>query len=478
MNWKDAGINAGIFRYLDMKAFRISIILSIVLLTGGALQAQNTVVQKVPVKTRILFLLDGSGSMLDNWGRPHQTKMSIAKSILSKIVDSLQVNKNLELALRIYGHRSPREINNCKDTWLEVPFKTGNHKLIVEKINEIKPKGVTPITYSLEQAALDFPAGPGYRNIIILITDGIESCGGDVCATSRALQQKGVFLRPYIIGLGLRAEQALNCAGKFINADTPGKFNDILNEAIEASFAKTTVSIELLDAQRRPRETNVNVMFINSLTGIPMYDFVHYLDRQGRPDTVQIDPVVDYDIIVGTVPPVIRRNVEIVIGKHNVIRIPAPQGNILFQQEGRKNNELEAIVRLKGEPGIVNVQRSNETFRYLTGTYEVETLTLPRRKFEVTVQPNATQNILLPTTGIINVNTISTGYGVLYELKADGTPEWVCNLDNLKSQFSMSLLPGYYKIAFRVKHTKGSKYTAFKTFQLQSGETKRVNIFN
>lgn len=448
------------------------------LLAGLMVYGQNTIIQKLPEKTRILFVLDGSGSMLESWGRPHQTKMSMAKSILSKIIDSLQQNTKVELALRVYGHRSPREINNCKDTWLEVPFQSKNHKLIIEKINAIKPKGVTPITYSIEQAANDFPAGPGYRNIIILITDGIESCGGDVCATSRALQQKGVFLRPYIIGLGLRAEQTLNCAGKFINADTPGKFHEILNDAIEASFAKTTVTVELLDAQRRPRETNVNVMFINNLTGLAMYDFIHYLDKQGRPDTVQIDPVVDYDLVISTVPPIIRRNVAIEIGKHNVITIPAPQGNIVIQQEGRKGNDLESIVRVKGEPGILNVQRSNEPFRYLSGVYEVETLTLPRRKYQVTVEGNRTENILVPSTGVVNVNTITTGHGVLYELKADGSAEWVCNLDNQKSTFSMHLLPGYYKIVFRARQTKGSKYTAFKTFQLKSGETKTVNVFN
>src|SRR5690348_8471680 len=138
------------------------ILITVLLLTSGLVgYGQNTIVQKLPEKTRILFVLDGSGSMLEPWGRPHQTKMSMAKSILSKIIDSLQQNVNVELALRVYGHRSPREINNCKDTWLEVPFQSKNHKLIIEKINEIKPKGVTPITYSLEQAANDFPAGPG-----------------------------------------------------------------------------------------------------------------------------------------------------------------------------------------------------------------------------------------------------------------------------------------------------------------------------
>ena len=157
---------------------------------------QTKVQQKIPEKTRILFLLDASGSMLEQWERPNQTRWSVAKSILTKLVDSLRQNTKLELGLRVYGHRSPQEIKNCKDTWLEVPFKAKNHSLIIDKLQEIKPKGVTPITYSLEQAANDFPAGPGYRNIVILITDGIESCGGDLCATSRAIATERGFSSP------------------------------------------------------------------------------------------------------------------------------------------------------------------------------------------------------------------------------------------------------------------------------------------
>lgn len=438
---------------------------------------QTKVQQKLPDKTRILFLLDASGSMQEQWERPNQTRWSVAKSILTKIVDSLRQNNKLELGLRVYGHRSPQEIKNCKDTWLEVPFKAKNHTLIIDKLGEIKPKGVTPITYSLEQAANDFPAGPGYRNIVILITDGIESCGGDLCATSRALQKKGVFLRPYIIGLGLRSEKTLECAGKYIDADTPGKFFDILNESIESSFARTTVSVELLDGNNRPTETNVNITFVNSVTGSPMYDFVHYLDRQGRPDTVQIDPVVDYDLVVNTIPAVIKKNIAITIGKHNVISIAAPQGNLIVQQEGRRDGNLQSIIREHGKETI-NTQASSTPFRYLAGKYEVETLTLPRRTFDVEIQPNKTRTLLLPAPGVVNFNTISPGYGSLYELKEDGTQVWVCNLNDLRSQFSLTLLPGQYKVVFRVKQTTGSKYTAFKKFSVKPGETVILNVFN
>lgn len=460
---------------------RLTFILTTTLLLCAAVSgvlAQNKVQQKLPEKTRILFLIDASGSMMEEWQRPNQTRWTVAKSIMSKLVDSLKQNSSLELALRVYGHKSPQEQKNCKDTWLEVPFKARNHALIINKLQEIKPKGVTPITYSLEQSANDFPAGPGYRNIVILVTDGIESCGGDLCAMSQAMQKKGVFLRPYIIGLGLQSEKTLECAGKYVNADTPGKFYEILNEAIESSFAKTTVSVSLLDASGRATESNVNVTFINRQTGLPMFDFVHYLDRQGRPDTVQIDPVVEYDIVVNTVPQIIKRDVKINIGKHNDLVIPAAQGNLVVQQEGRRDNSLQSIVRERGKTGTINVQGSNLPFRYLTGAYDVEVMTLPRRTFEADIQPNKTRTILLPTPGVVNFNTISPGYGSLYEMKPDGSQEWVCNLNDFKSQFALTLLPGEYKVVFRVRQTTGSKYTAFKKFKLNPGQTLIINVFN
>lgn len=468
------------FREIMGRALRVKWLVCLVVgMMGWSFSvAQTKLQQKLPEKTRILFLFDGSGSMLEPWGR-NQTKMSIARNILTKVVDSLKQNDKLELALRVYGHQFMKEVNNCKDTKLEVPFKARNHAQIMAKIDEIKPKGVTPITYSLEQAAKDFPGNSvGYRNIVILITDGIESCGGDVCATSRALQKSGIFLKPYIIGLGLRAEKTLDCAGKYISAETPQEFYRELNKAIESTFAHTTVSVELLDAKRQPTETNVNVSFVNTLTGLGLYDFVHYRDAQGRPDSVQVDPVVDYDLVVYTLPPTIKRNVTLENGKHNIIRIDVPQGNLVIQQEGRTDSNLEAIVRQKGKTEVLNVQRSTESIRYLAGAYEVETLTLPRRKFSIDIQGGKIQNVYLPAPGILNLNTIATGFGSLYEILADGTQEWVCDLDNRRPRFPLTLLPGKYKIVFRVKNAAGSKFTGSRTLTLKAGETATVNVFN
>ena len=144
------------------------------------------VTQKRKDNTRILFLVDGSNSMYGAW--ESQQKIDAAKQLLNDLVDSLRVNKNLQLGLRIYGHQYSLENRNCKDTKLEVPFSPNNHDKIISTMNTLTPQGTTPIAYSLEQAAGDFPVSDQFRNIVIIITDGVESCGGDPCTVSEALQ--------------------------------------------------------------------------------------------------------------------------------------------------------------------------------------------------------------------------------------------------------------------------------------------------
>ena len=87
---------------------------------------------------------------------------------------------------------------------------------------QIKPQGNTPIAYSLSESADDFPGVSNYRNIIIIITDGLESCNGDPCQVSRDLQKKGIFLKPFVIGIGMSEnyERQFGCLGEFLMQKT------------------------------------------------------------------------------------------------------------------------------------------------------------------------------------------------------------------------------------------------------------------
>jgi Ca-activated chloride channel family protein len=464
--------------YLRLEINMKPYILFFCLLCLGVFQlhAQNKVQQKLPEKTRILFLLDASGSMEGMW-EGKESRMEIAKKILAKLVDSLRANQHLELALRVYGHRFNRSANNCQDTQLEVPFGAKNHNTIINKLKDITPRGTTPITYSLQQAAGDFPTAKGYRNILILITDGIESCGGDPCAASVEFQRKGIFLRPFIIGLGLDGGKALDCAGKYVDAQNTTSFNNVLNSSIETTFSKTTLSIEVLNNEGVPFESNVNISLVNSTAGNPVYEFVHYLDKQGRPDTVQIDPVPGYDMVVHTLPPIIQKNISVTSGKHNVVKVKAPQGNLIVKSEG-KGVVFNAIIREKDKREILNQQQSGESYRYLAGNYTVETITFPRRTFDITIEADKTSTVALPTPGVANISTRSSGYGSIFEVMPDGREVWVCKLNESKAAHAYNLLPGTYRIAFRARAAAGSKYTGVKTFTILSGKTTTVSVFD
>ncbi len=465
-------------KFLPSKLTNTALVFSLTLILSGIhqLNAQK-LEQQIPEKTRILFVLDASGSMLADWER-RQSRIQAAKQLLTKLVDSLQVNKNLELALRVYGHRFGVEERNCEDSKLEVPFAANNHTRLIETLQRIQPKGVTPIAYSLLQSAIDFPKSQGYRNILILITDGVESCGGDPCQLALELQRKGIFLKPFIIGLGLEGQKAFDCMGSYFDAKDNQSFRQALNESIEKTFSKTSISVELLDGSGKAKETNVNVSFINRFTGQAMYEFVHYLDAKGRPDSVQVDPVLDYDIKVSTLPPVIMNNVPIQHGRHNVLKVPAAQGTLLVNQQARNNPGFQILVREPGKPELLNLQKADETARYLKGKYELEVLTLPKRYYTITIDADKTTTVTLPTPGVLNLNTNASGFGSLYEIKEDGSEEWVVNLDENKSKLSMVLQPGLYKIAFRVKTAPGSKFTSVKNFEIKSGQQIVLNIFD
>ena len=245
------------------------IILCSIFIIPFSAQAQVQI-QRPPDQTRLLFLLNASGSMFAEWeGR---LRMDVAKQMLTELVDSLRVDPKLELGLRVYGHQYHRRFQNCQDTKLEVGFAARNHDRIIGKLRTLQPSGVTPIAYSLEQAATDFPLDPAYRNVVIILTDGIESCDGDPCGVSQALQSRNIFLKPFVIGLGMDQNFAeeFACVGQYYDAQDVNEFRQVLNKILRQSLETTTVSVELLDEQRQPTETDVNVTFVNNVTQAPL----------------------------------------------------------------------------------------------------------------------------------------------------------------------------------------------------------------
>ena len=427
--------------------------------------------------TRILFVFDASQSMYGRW--QSDIKIKIARELLSNILDSLVNIENLEMALRVYGHQKNYPPQDCNDTRLEVGFGANNAIKIKHILSTLTPKGTTPIAYSLQQAEKDFTPCENCRNIIVLITDGIEECGGDPCAVSRQLQKSGIALKPFIIGIGRNFSDAFDCVGTYYDASSEVAFRQALNVVISQALNSTTAQVNLLDTYGKPTETNVNMTFYDSFSGLIKYNFIHTLNNKGLPDTITIDPLITYNVVVHTLPSVKANNIKLTPGKHTVIPVYSPQGYIQLKvgSSGKTVKDLRCIVREDGKMKTLNIQTFGNTKKYLTGQYDLEILCLPRILVEdVEVSQSHTTTVEIPQPGIIVIQKSVNGYGSLY-VEENNELRWIYDMRDDYLRESLLLQPGNYRVVFRSKYMNESIYTIEKSFHIESGITTNLKLY-
>ena len=412
-----------------------------------------------------------------NW--QSDKKITIARRLLTETVKELNDDPRVELGLRVYGHQvaiAPGK-QDCEDTRLEVSFRPNNGSLIESTLNKITPKGTTPIARSLEKAAEDFPECSNCRNIIILITDGIEACDGDPCAISRALQKKGIILKPFVIGVGLEDEfkDTFRCVGNYFDATNEESFKNILDIVVTQALNNTTAQINLLDDNGKPLETDVTVNLFDQNTEKLEYGFVHTLNHRGNPDTLSLDPIVTYRLEVHTIPTLVKTDIQVIPGKHNIIAVDAGQGALEVKMTGKLGEEIAVIVRKTGTMATAHVQNVNTKEQILTDTYDLEILTLPRTKVkDVVVSQDKTTTVQLPEPGVVNIGYSAPGYGSIALVEGDEL-EWVANISGeLNEQFRLQ--PGKYKLTYRSKNSKEMVYTIAREFQITSGTSTNIKL--
>jgi Ca-activated chloride channel family protein len=286
-------------------------------------------------------------------------------------------------------------------------------------------------------------------------------------------------LKPFIIGIGKNFEEQFNCVGTYFDASSEKEFRQALKVIISRTLNPTSVQVNLLDQYGKPTETNVNMTFYNNFSGLVQYNYIHSINAKGVPDTLDIDPLVTYDIVVHTLPPVKHDSVKLTPGKHNIIGIDAPQGYLTFRAGGNSTMKfLPCVIRKKGEHETINVQQFDQTEKYITGLYDVEILCLPRigvKEVEITQSHTTTVDIPLPGIAVIQKST--NGYGSLYLEEKQGLT-WLYNLrDNPQQQETLYLQPGGYRVIFRSKYSNQSSYTIEKSFKVEPGQTINLKLY-
>ena len=147
----------------------------------------------------LMFIVDSSGSMqslLDG-----KMKLDIAKDVLRNVIPKLP--PEVRIGLAVYGHRNPRD---CQDVEILIPPGSDDRQGMIARVEALKPMGMTPIALALASVAESLQARR-CETTIVLLTDGLETCGGDPLALVRTLKQTSLRFVLYVVGYDIKENE-------------------------------------------------------------------------------------------------------------------------------------------------------------------------------------------------------------------------------------------------------------------------------
>lgn len=175
---------------------------------------------KIGAPQNVLIILDISGSMMEPLGT--STKIEVAKKVVGKYIDSLP--STMKAGLVIYGK------TDCGDSSIELLAPVGrlNKAMLKARVQGLRPSGSTPIAMTLNKSTDYFRGLEKDNNNLILISDGMESCGGDPIKAIRDLKESDANPEVTVIGLNVDMNTRKQLAG--IAASSDGTYEDVKSE--------------------------------------------------------------------------------------------------------------------------------------------------------------------------------------------------------------------------------------------------------
>ena len=190
-----------------------------------------------PDGDKLLFVIDFSNSMSEYIN--NQTKANQVKELMSTVLP--QISPDTKVGLRVYGHTcSFLAYNACRSSELVIPIGYNDPVKIASALYNLRPRGMTPITYSLKQAVKkDFNGTEGIKHIILL-TDGGENCDESPCEYAIALMKQRRDIKIDVIAFDVENSDdlaQLKCTadvtgGNFSEADTKAELFRSMEEMI------------------------------------------------------------------------------------------------------------------------------------------------------------------------------------------------------------------------------------------------------
>ncbi len=220
-------------------AWLIATLIAVLIVASGQSASADDPNAKSPYPNdtgKMLLVMDSSGSMAEP-APGGIRKIDAGKVALDRVVDTLP--DSARVGMRVFGAKDldRGDPGACTDSKLVVPVAAGNRAELHHAVHDYTPKGETPISYALRQAAKDL-GSTGQRSIV-LVSDGIATCKPDPCDVAKELAEEGIDLHIDVVGLSVNsaARAQLRC----IAAAGDGKYYDA-GSADDIVKSITTVS--------------------------------------------------------------------------------------------------------------------------------------------------------------------------------------------------------------------------------------------
>ena len=426
-------------------------------------------------KTRLLLIVDCSNSMWDHW--QSNAKIKVTQQVLLSFLDSISSQHDVDIALRVFGHVNKNQFT----TRHEVPFGADHSYQLQSTIKTLVPQGGCTAAAALTDALSDFPATGSSRNLILIITDGMDDCDAEICDVARQVQLSGVVVQTFVLGIGGGAFSHADCAGSLFLVPHEEEFSKTLYDIFRLSGKKAKVVLNMVDTSGELYETEHPVAFYDHRTGVIRQSTIYSVDDRLRPDTLFMDPLVTYDMSVFTHPPLRRENLQFSIDRVNNVDITVSEGTLKVQFSGQRPQwtqpSVDVIIRPAGSGERVAAQEVGETGQYLAGRYDVEVQTLPVTTLRgVEVRGNAATELSVPMPGMLVLSKpkgITTG--AIFRLR-DGQVEFATDLNPSTAGERLLLQPGQYELVLHPQNSTKYSKVQTKRFVIESSQTTKIQF--
>lgn len=184
-----------------------------------------------------MIVFDASGSMGTSNYTLKLPRIASLKQAMARVIP--EVAPLRRLGLIVYGEGA---YNDCSSIALRMRPTSNAAEPLLRIIQAINPRGRTPLTESVRQAAevLDYTR---HAAVVVLVTDGEETCGGDPCKTAALLKKAAPNLTIHVIGYREGQDGYFNArcmadetGGQYVSASTEDELVKALRKTLSCPF--------------------------------------------------------------------------------------------------------------------------------------------------------------------------------------------------------------------------------------------------